>query len=74
MPDGENSPAQSRGWFLSITLVIIIGTVSYIHLLRIQERAQDCINKVLIEANQDVNVTKKVKAPPKNNFIEIPPY
>ncbi len=74
MPEVEKSPAQSRGWFLSVTLVIIIGIVSYIHLLRIQDMAQDSINKVLIEASQDVNVVKKTKTPPKNNFIEIPPY
>ncbi len=74
MPEVEKSPAQSRGWFLSVTLVIIIGIVSYIHLLRIQDMAQDSINKVLIEASQDVNVVKKTKMPPKNNFIEIPPY
>lgn len=65
MPEGESvfSFVVKRGWLLSMSFVIVTGWFGFMHCLKAQERAQDTINKVLIESTQDIKVSKTT--PPK---------
>ncbi len=60
MPEGESalSFVVKRGWLLSMSFVIIAGWFGFMHCLKAQEKAQDVINKVIIESGQEVKAPK----------------
>lgn len=66
MSEGESafSFVVKRGWLLSMSFVIIAGWFGFMHCLKTQEKAQDVINKVIIESGQELK-TSKAAAPKK---------
>ncbi|MFH0838625.1 MAG: hypothetical protein V1893_00365 [Candidatus Omnitrophota bacterium] len=52
---------MKRTWFVLMVLIVITGWLVFIHLLKLEERFQDRINKALIDTNIDLGDSKKTK-------------
>ncbi len=47
-----------HGWLLTSTFVLIVGWAVIVHLLKIEGRVQDDINKAIVETAMDLEFLK----------------